>query len=113
MLEDFLRERVEVPFSVVSNPEFLQEGNAVENFLHPDRIILGYQDEDAVAKVEQLYLPMVDSSCIYKMSNESAELTKYASNCILASRISFINEIAKVCEAYQADIRDVVLGMGK
>lgn len=99
-----------VDFDVVSNPEFLQEGSAVYNFQQPDRVVLGSTNRDAAAKVAQLYLPLRASIMITDL--RTAEMIKYASNAFLATRISFINEIATICEKLGADVKEVAAGMG-
>ena len=102
-----------VEFSVVSNPEFLKEGAAVEDFMRPDRVIVGADDERAVALLRQLYAPFQrNRERIIVMSVRSAELTKYAANSMLATRISFMNEIANLAEAIGADVEDVRRGIG-
>jgi UDPglucose 6-dehydrogenase len=95
---------------VVSNPEFLREGSAVHDFLHPDRIVIGADDQSAAVRMASLYLGV--ASPIIVTDPASAETIKYASNAFLATKISFVNAIAAVCEAVGADINDVVLGMG-
>lgn len=100
----------EMEFWVVSNPEFLREGSAVNDFLHPDRIVLGSLHRDAADRVAQLYLPLRAPIMITDL--RTAEMIKYASNAFLASRISFINEIANICEALGADVKEVAIGMG-
>jgi len=100
----------EMDFWVVSNPEFLREGSAVNDFLHPDRIVLGSLHRDAADRVAQLYLPLRAPIMITDL--RTAEMIKYASNAFLASRISFINEIANICEALGADVKEVAIGMG-
>jgi UDPglucose 6-dehydrogenase len=97
-------------FAVVSNPEFLREGNAVHDVQFPDRIVLGGADEAAVEKVAELYASF--NAPIVKTDLRSAEMIKYASNAMLATRISFINEIAAICDEFDADIRVVAKGMG-
>ena len=98
---------------LVSNPEFLREGKAVTDFLEPDRIVVGYRDEDAGSKMRELYQPLIDRGANYlEMGVESAELTKYASNSFLATKISFINFIAAMCEQCGADVTKVAKGMG-
>ena len=99
-----------VPFWVVSNPEFLREGSAVNDFLNPDRIVLGSTDQEAAEKVAQLYLPLRAPIMITDL--RTAEMIKYASNAFLATRISFINEIAAICERLGADVKEVARGMG-
>jgi UDPglucose 6-dehydrogenase len=97
-------------FSVVSNPEFLREGSAINDFMQPDRIVLGSLDPDAAAQVAQLYLSL--RAPIMLTDLRTAEMIKYASNAFLATRISFINEIASICEALGADVKEVANGMG-
>jgi UDPglucose 6-dehydrogenase len=97
-------------FSVVSNPEFLREGSAINDFLNPDRIVLGSTDRQAAEKVAQLYLSL--RAPIIVTDLRTAEMIKYASNAYLANRISFINEIASICERLGADIKEVAIGMG-
>jgi UDPglucose 6-dehydrogenase len=100
-------------FTVVSNPEFLKEGAAVEDFMRPDRIIVGAEDARAIALLRQLYAPFQrNRERIIVMSVRSAELTKYAANAMLATRISFMNEIANLAEAIGADIEEVRRGIG-
>ncbi|MGH9036054.1 MAG: UDP-glucose dehydrogenase family protein, partial [Acidimicrobiia bacterium] len=96
--------------AVASNPEFLREGSAVYDFLHPDRIVIGCDEPDAAVRVSGLYkgiqAPVLVTDCA------SAEMIKYASNCFLATKVSFVNAIAVLCEAVDADVREVTLGMG-
>jgi UDPglucose 6-dehydrogenase len=99
-----------IEFSVVSNPEFLREGSAINDFMFPDRIVLGSLDPDAAARVAQLYLSLRAPIMITDL--RTAEMVKYASNAFLATRISFINEIASMCEALGADVKEVAVGMG-
>jgi len=97
-------------FSVVSNPEFLREGSALRDFLHPDRVVLGSEDQSAAERVAQLYLPL---RCTIMITNlRTAEMIKYASNAFLATRISFINEMANICDKLQVDVKEVAYGMG-
>ncbi|MEA3375592.1 MAG: UDP-glucose/GDP-mannose dehydrogenase family protein [Chloroflexota bacterium] len=100
----------DVDFAVVSNPEFLREGSAIGDFLSPDRVVLGSLDREAAEKVAQLYLPLRTTIMITDL--RTAEMIKYASNAFLATRISFINEIANICEALGADVKEVATGMG-
>ncbi len=101
-----------IPFSVVSNPEFLREGSAISDFMNPDRVVLGSLDEEAAQKVAQLYLPLRVQGPIMITDLRTAEMIKYASNAFLATKISFINEIANICEALGADVKEVADGMG-
>jgi len=102
-----------VDFDVVSNPEFLREGFAVADFMRPDRIVVGSSSERADKLMERLYLPFVRTgNPILFMSERSAEMTKYAANAILATRLSFMNEIANMCEYVGADVDSVRLGVG-
>ncbi len=97
-------------FDIISNPEFLREGSAVYDFMNPDRIVIGGSEERAIEKVKELYQPL--DAPILITDVKSAELIKYASNAYLATRISFINEIANFCEATGADVELVAKGMG-
>src|SRR5215216_320042 len=96
--------------TVVSNPEFLREGSAVHDFLNPDRIVIGSDDQSAAVRVASLYIGV--TAPIIVTDPPSAETIKYASNAFLAAKVSFVNAIAAVCEAVGADVNDVVLGMG-
>jgi UDPglucose 6-dehydrogenase len=98
------------PFSVVSNPEFLREGSAVSDFMNPDRVVLGSTDRSAAEKVASLYEALRSPIMITDL--RTAEMIKYASNAFLATRISFINEIANICESLSADVKEVARGMG-
>ena len=100
--------RADIP--VVSNPEFLREGTAVDDFLNPDRVVIGAQDQVAAGKVASLYLGV--RAPIMVTDPASAETCKYAANAFLATKLSFVNAIAAVCEAVGADVNDVLLGMG-
>jgi UDPglucose 6-dehydrogenase len=100
----------DIEFAVVSNPEFLREGSAISDFLEPDRVVLGSLNRDAAERVAQLYLPLRTTIMITDL--RTAEMIKYASNAFLATRISFINEIANICEALGADVKEVATGMG-
>ncbi len=99
-----------IPFAVVSNPEFLREGNAISDFLNPDRVVLGSLNKEAAEKVAQLHLAL--RAPIVVTDLRTAEMIKYASNAFLATRISFINEIAAICEELGADVKEVAAGMG-
>lgn len=98
------------PFSVVSCPEFLREGSAISDFMQPYRTVLGSLDHDAAEKVAQLHLPLRAPIMITDL--RTAEMIKYASNAFLATKISYINEIANICEELGADIKEVAIGMG-
>ena len=101
------------PFDVVSNPEFMKEGAAVDDFTKPDRVILGTKNPAVVEIMRQLYLPfMRKRERILAMDPASAEMTKYAANALLATRVSFMNEVANLCERYGADVETVRLGIG-
>jgi len=114
IIERVLRERgKDIEFDVVSNPEFLKEGDAVNDFMKPDRIIIGTDNPKAAALLGSLYAPFAMSrGKLIVMSPKSAEMTKYAANCMLATKISFINEIANICEKVGADVKDVRIGIG-
>jgi UDPglucose 6-dehydrogenase len=108
-----IRSRTQHDFDVVSNPEFLKEGAAIEDFQKPDRVVIGHRGERARAIMEELYKPFVRTgNPILFMSPESAEMTKYAANAMLAARISLINEIANLCDAMGSDVEDVRRGVG-
>ena len=108
-----LKSKTDVPFDVVSNPEFLREGFAVEDFMKPDRIVVGVESERAKNAMEKLYAAFVRSgSPIVVMDIKSAELTKYAANAFLATKITYMNEIANYCEKVGANVDDVRTGMG-
>src|SRR6266568_1931336 len=102
--------RPEVHFAVISNPEFLREGSALLDFQTPDRVVLGSSDPEAARKVAALYLPLRTRIQITDLY--TAEMIKYASNAFLATKISFINEIAQICERLGADVKEVAIGMG-
>ncbi|GAB5416357.1 MAG: UDP-glucose/GDP-mannose dehydrogenase family protein [Crocinitomicaceae bacterium] len=102
-----------VPFAVVSNPEFLREGFAVDDFLNPDRVVIGASDERAIQTMTELYKPFIrENHPIIIMDEKSAELTKYAANSFLATKITFMNEIANFCELVGADVDKVRQGIG-
>ncbi len=102
-----------IGFEVVSNPEFLKEGDAISDFMKPDRVVIGTSCEKAAAVMRELYAPFArNREKIIVMGVRSAEMTKYAANCMLATKISFINEIATICEKVGADVRDVRTGIG-
>ncbi len=108
-----IAKNTEVDFAVVSNPEFLREGFAVSDFMKPDRVIIGTRDERARKVMESLYRPFVrQGNPIYFMDEKSAELTKYAANSFLATKITFMNELANFCELVGADVDQVRIGIG-
>jgi UDPglucose 6-dehydrogenase len=110
---DAINEYAKVDFDVVSNPEFLREGFAVEDFLKPDRVVIGTSSERAQKVMEELYKPFVrQGNPIFFMDEKSAELTKYAANSFLATKISFMNEIANICELLDANVDKVRIGIG-
>lgn len=112
-LERIVEAHAQHPFRIVSNPEFLKEGSAVDDFLRPDRVIIGSEDAEAGEIVASLYTPFVRSNKpIMIMSRRASEMSKYASNAYLATRISFINEIAEICERMGVDIDEVRRGVG-
>lgn len=108
-----IKENCKVEFDVVSNPEFLREGFAVDDFLKPDRVVIGTRSEKAKKIMGDLYKPFTrQGNPIYFMDEKSSELTKYAANSFLATKISFMNEIANLCELLGADVDNVRIGMG-
>jgi UDPglucose 6-dehydrogenase len=112
-VESIIRSHTSHPVDVVSNPEFLKEGAAIEDFQKPDRVVIGHRGERARAIMEELYKPFVRTgNPILFMTPESAEMCKYAANAMLAARISLINEIANLCEAMGSDVEDVRRGVG-
>jgi UDPglucose 6-dehydrogenase len=113
-VENIIKSKTKSKFDVISNPEFLKEGSAVQDFMKPDRIIIGADNFEAAEKIKDLYEPFVRTgNPILVMRIESAEMTKYASNTMLACRISFMNEMANLCDKVGADIEEVRIGMGK
>jgi len=101
-----------IPFAIAANPEFLKEGMAINDFLHPDRIIVGAEDQEALRQLHELYQPLIESSEQWiSMDIRSAELTKYAANAMLATKISFINEISQIAEKLGADIENIRRGI--
>jgi UDPglucose 6-dehydrogenase len=111
--EELALRKVQIPYSVVSNPEFLKEGAAVEDFMRPDRIVVGVDDEKAIQLMRDLYAPFQrNHERLVMMDVRSAELTKYAANAMLATRISFMNELANLAEILGADIESVRKGIG-
>ena len=100
-------------FSVVSNPEFLREGEAIRDFIYPDRVVVGSNDKKSMKILKNLYSPLISKGAKYVSTNRrAAELIKYASNAFLATKISFINEIANLCEKIGIDVEDISIGIG-
>jgi UDPglucose 6-dehydrogenase len=114
-LRQFIRENIEAPveFGVASNPEFLREGAAISDFMRPDRVVIGSNDSQSIEVMKELYRPLyLIETPIVITSLEAAELIKYAANAFLATKITFINEIANLCDAIGCDVHDVARGMG-
>lgn len=108
-----IRKYTDFRVDVVSNPEFLKEGAAIDDFMKPDRVVIGTESEEVAEIMRELYSPFVrTNNPIYIMSNRSAELTKYVANSLLATKISFMNEIANLCDVVGADIKDIRRGIG-
>lgn len=111
--EELDKRGVQVPFDVASNPEFLKEGAAIKDFMAPDRVVVGVDSDEARKLLERLYRPfLLNGYPIFFMDIPSAEMTKYAANAMLATRISFMNDIANLCEVVGADVDSVRKGMG-
>ena len=111
-VRDLIRSRTDAPFHIADNPEFLKEGDAINDFMKPDRVVCGIESDEASATMSELYEPFVrQGNPIYLMDVRSAEMVKYASNAMLACKISFVNEISRLCEAYGADVKNVREGM--
>lgn len=111
--EELASRGLDLNVDVVSNPEFLKEGDAISDFMKPDRVVLGTDSERAASLMRELYSPFARTrEKLIVMGVRSAEMTKYAANCMLATKISFINEIATICERVGADVRDVRTGIG-
>jgi UDPglucose 6-dehydrogenase len=107
------KRKMNITFDVVSNPEFLKEGVAIEDFMHPDRVVVGAEDERSIRMMSDLYTPfMTKNNRLIVMDIRSAEMTKYAANTMLATKISFMNEIANICERVGADVNQVRHGIG-
>lgn len=112
-LARLMAEVTSVPFDVASNPEFLKEGAAIDDFNKPDRVVVGVRRKEVGEQLHELYGPFLRTDRPFLvMAPESAEMTKYVANCLLATKISFINEMANLCEAYGADINEVRKGIG-
>lgn len=112
-LERRMKALTHVPFHVASNPEFLKEGAAIDDFAKPDRVVVGVRNPEVGDRLRELYAPFLRTDRPFLvMTPESAEMTKYVANCMLATKISFINEMANLCEAYGADINEVRRGIG-
>ncbi len=112
VIEKLMKEHTSKKFGLVNNPEFLKEGSAIDDFMKPDRVVIGCADDYAAKVMQELYAPLVlQGHPIHIMSNLSAEMTKYAANCLLATKISFINEIARLCDITGADIDEVRKGI--
>tara|TARA_B100000900_G_scaffold415898_1_gene447763 strand:- start:5333 stop:6658 length:1326 start_codon:yes stop_codon:yes gene_type:complete len=113
-IQNSLNDRgVKIPFDVVSNPEFLKEGAAINDFMRPDRVVVGADKEDSLKKMKELYAPFIfNHDRFIGMDIRSAEMTKYAANAMLATKISFINEIANICEYVGANVNKVRIGIG-
>jgi UDPglucose 6-dehydrogenase len=114
MISDIIKEaRNGHQASVVSNPEFLREGSAIEDFMKPDRVVIGASDDEAAELMKEIYAPLHSLEIPFVVTNvESSELIKYAANGFLATKITFINEIAQICERVGANVQDVAIGMG-
>src|SRR5690606_15766132 len=108
------KRKVDISFQVVSNPEFLKEGDAINDFMKPDRVVIGSNDAETTEKMRALYSPFFrsDSARLITMDVRSAEMTKYVANAMLATKISFMNEVANICELVGADVNDVRIGIG-
>jgi len=107
------KRKANIPFEVVSNPEFLKEGSAIEDFMKPDRVVIGAENEETLEVMKELYAPFTHNhERFIAMDVRSAEMTKYTANAILATKISFMNEIANICERVGADVNKVRIGIG-
>ncbi len=113
LVREEAKKYTEFRVDVVSNPEFLKEGAAIDDFMKPDRVVVGTSSEEVADVMKELYRPFVrTNNPIYIMSNRSAELTKYVANSLLATKISFMNEIANLCDVVGADVQDIRRGIG-
>ena len=115
VVQSILAERgVDYPFDVVSNPEFLREGSAIQDFMHPDRVVIGSDSEQAINIMKEVYRVLyINETPFVETNMETAEMIKYASNAFLAMKITFINEVANVCEKVGADVQKVAKAMGR
>ena len=113
-LKKFYQKKIQKSkFAVVSNPEFLREGEAIRDFIYPDRVVVGSNDKKSNKILKNLYSPLIAKGAKYiHTSRRAAELIKYASNAFLATKITFINEIANLCEKTNINIDDISIGMG-
>jgi UDPglucose 6-dehydrogenase len=112
--EELVKRSVDIPFDVVSNPEFLREGSAVQDFTHPDRVVIGSESDAARKIMKDIYRSLYLNETPYIETNlESAEMIKYASNAFLALKITFINEVANLCEKVGANVQDVAKAVGR
>src|SRR5213075_370741 len=112
-VREVIRRETTHPFSVVSNPEFLKQGAAIDDFMRPDRVVVGAEDPRARELMTELYEPFIRTGApIMKMDCASAEMAKYVANAMLATRISFMNEVANICELVGADIDEVRRAVG-
>jgi len=111
--EELNKRNLELEFHVVSNPEFLKEGAAIGDFMKPDRVVIGADNEYAIEQMEALYAPfLLNTSRFISMDIRSAEMTKYVANTMLATKISFMNEVSNICELVGADVNQVRIGIG-
>ena len=111
-IEEILKKKKKL-FTVISNPEFLREGEAIRDFRYPDRIVIGSNDKKVFLQMRKLYLPLINKGAkFFTTTRKGAELIKYASNAFLATKITFVNELANLCEKSGINIEDISLGMG-
>ena len=112
-IEKLIKSKKKKNFEIVSNPEFLREGEAIRDFRYPDRIVVGSNNKNVLKKMKFLYTPLINKGAkFFSTSRRGAELIKYASNAFLATKITFINELANLCEKTNINIEDISLGMG-
>jgi UDPglucose 6-dehydrogenase len=112
-VKGIIAEITKYPLHVVNNPEFLKEGDAMDDFLRPDRVVVGCDSDEAWKVMQEIYAPFVRSGKpVLRMSNEAAEITKYAANAMLATRISFMNEVSRLCDKLGVDVEEVRKGVG-